>query len=255
MEANAAGAEFARRLALALNEIWSGIEEIGGQGGGAHPNLRIGVLALSPRMILAQATGELLADNATQRVEVIEGAYEQMAVALRNGEIDLIFGALRSPPPHDDLVESMLLEDPYAIVCRAGHPLLSERNVSSAMLAQYDFVFPTQGLPRRLVLDRMIESWGLRPRSTIETSCLATIVALLRTSNRLTLLSRWHVGLDGLPDVRCLESLDLPHERRVVGLTVRRDWQPTPFQAAFMNCLRRHVEGLQVRGLVARVNG
>jgi DNA-binding transcriptional LysR family regulator len=241
MDANMAGAQLARRLQLALGEIWSGIEEIGAAHLSARASLRIGVLALSPRMMLARSAGQLLSTHPQQRVEVIEGSYEQHAKALRSGGIDIIFGALRSPPPEDDLAEERLFEDPYVLVCRAGHPLAAERAIRPTHLQKYDFVVPTAGLPRRNVLDAMLARWKITPRAVVETSCLATIVALLRTSDRISLLSRWHVDLDGWSDLRWLDAVAIDHAPRFVGFTSRHDWLPTPFQREFLNLMRQSV--------------
>lgn len=236
-EANASGVELARRLALALDEIGSGIEEIGAYTSAQRANLRIGVLALSPRMILAETASELLRDQPAQRIDVIDGTYEHLATALRSGDIDAMFGALRRPTPYPDLAEAQLLEDPYTIVCRTGHPLHAAHRIGPTDLARYDFVLPTEGIPRRAVLDRLLAEWRIAPQARIETSCLATIVALLRTSDRLTLLSRWHVDLDGWSDLRRLEQMDVSHPARFVGLTMRQDWLPTPFQQRFIDAL------------------
>jgi LysR family transcriptional regulator of gallate degradation len=241
METNAVGAELARRLALAFGEIRSGIEEIGAGHMQSRAGLRVGVLALSPRMILAEAMATLLKDRPSQRVDVIEGAYEEQADALRAGAIDVIFGALRTPPPFPDIVEERMIEDPYAIVCRVGHPLARRKNIAASDLAGYDFVLPTEGLPRRAVLDRFLSVSKIKPKSRIETSCLATIVAILRTSDRLSLLSRWHAELDGWSDLFCLERIDVPHPPRFVGLSTRAGWLPTPFQREFLVLTRAAV--------------
>lgn len=241
LDVNAVGAQLARRLQLALGEIWSGIDEIGAAHSSVRPSLRIAVLALSPRMMLAQAAGALLRAHPQHRIEVVEGSYEQHAKALRSGSIDLVFGALRSPPPGDDLVEGPLFEDPYVLVCRAGHPLAVERFIRPAHLQAYDFVLPTPGLPRRDVLDSMLTRWKISPRAVVETSCLATIVALLRTSDRISLLSRWHVDLDGWSDLRWLDSIAIEHPPRYVGFTSRRDWLPTSFQREFLNLMGQSV--------------
>jgi DNA-binding transcriptional LysR family regulator len=246
MEVNTAGAELARRFQLALDEIWSGIEEIGAAHLSGRASLRVGVLALSPRMMLAQAAGTLLSPNPQHRIEVIEGSYVQQAQALRSGEIDLIFGALRSPSPHADLVEEQFFEDPYVLVCRAAHPLAKMRAVTPAQLRSFDFVLPTSGLPRRSVLDAMLKQWNIEPRACIETSCLATIVALLRTSDRISLLSRWHVDLDGWSDLRWLDAVPVEHAPRFVGITTRADWLPTPFQREFLRLMRQAVDSWKV---------
>ena len=234
---NDAGAEFARRFALAIGEIRSGIEEIG-LAGQTRASLRIGTLALTPRTLLARATAPLLEQDRTHKIEVIEGPYAQLAEALHQGAIDILVGALRAPPPHADLVEERFFEDPYAIVCRRDHPLRQIPEVTPADLARYDWIFPDQGLPRRAVLDAFLEAWNLPCHVQFETSCLATIVALLATSQRISILSHWHIELDGNPALARVENLRLDHPPRFVGITTRRSWLPTPFQAEFLRHIR-----------------
>ena len=247
-EVTGTGAELARRLSLAMGEVWSGIQEIDAIGASARTHLRIGVLALSSRTLLAEVSGALLAHQPRQKIEVIEGAWEQHAAALRQGGIDVIFGALRAPSPFDDLQEEALYEDPYALVCRTSHPLLEKQHVAPADLAGYEFVLPTQGLPRRTVLDALMEHWKIAPRAPIETSCLSTIVALLRTGDRISLLSRWQVELDGWSGLHCLDGIDVPHQPRLVGLTTREGWLPTPFQQEFLGLMRSAaIKGAEVR--------
>ena len=249
-EVTATGAELARRLSLAMGEVQSGILEIDAIGASARTHLRIGVLALSARTMLAEVSGVLLAHRPRQKIEVIEGSWEQHARDLRQGSIDVIFGALRAPSPFDDLNEEALYEDPYALVCRAGHPLLMKAEVTPADLESFEFVMPTQGLPRRVVLDALMAQWKIAPRAPIETSCLSTIVALLRTGDRISLLSRWNIDLDGWSGLRCLDKVAVPHHPRLVGLTTRAGWLPTPFQQEFLGLMRAAVKS----GTASRAN-
>jgi DNA-binding transcriptional LysR family regulator len=238
---NETGAELARRLALAVGEIRSGAEEIGAASE-ARASLRVGVLALAPRVLLAKASGAVMTEGGVQRIEVVEGPYAQIARDLNDGALDLIFGALRAPPPFADLVEEPLFEDPYAIACRHGHPLTQLRAVKPAALARFDWLHPTAGLPRRDVLDELTTAWGLSAKVQFETTCLTTITSLLASSDRLSILSRWHIDLDGR--LARVNHPPIPHARRDVGLTFRRTWLPTPFQAQFMEGLRREARAI-----------
>ncbi|MDF2116225.1 LysR substrate-binding domain-containing protein [Roseiarcaceae bacterium H3SJ34-1] len=238
---NETGAELARRLALAVGEIRSGAEEIGAASQ-ARASLRVGVLALAPRVLLARASGAVLTEGGLQRIEVVEGPYAQIASDLNDGALDLVFGALRAPPPFADLVEEPLFEDPYAIACRHGHPLTQSRVVKPSALARFDWLHPTAGLPRRDVLDELTEAWGLAAKVQFETTCLTTITALLASSDRLSILSRWHIDLDGR--LARVNLPPIPHARRDVGLTFRRNWLPTPFQAQFMEGLRKEAKAI-----------
>jgi LysR family transcriptional regulator of gallate degradation len=237
VEVNPTGAELARRLSVALTEIWCAVEEIGASLQTLRAGLRVGVLALSPSVVLADATTELLVRQPQQRIDVVEDSYENHVRALRSGDIDTIFGALRAPPVPDGLIEQRLFDDPYVLVCRETHPLAGRNVVTPRQLAQYDFVLPPQGLPRRDVLDRMLSLWAIKPKARIETSCLSTILALLRGSDRISLLSRWHVDRAQPRDLRAIKVAGSAYEPRFIGLTTRADWLPTPFQQEFIKLI------------------
>jgi len=240
MEVNPTGAELARRLSVALDEIRCAIEEVSGAPPSSSASVRVGVLALAPRAVVADAAIKLLASRPQQRIDIVEAPYEKHIAALRSGDIDLIFGALRTPPPFDDVVEERLYEDPYLLICGPSHPLARAGKVEPRQLAKYDFVFPSRGLPRRAVLDRMLAAWKIEPRACIETSCLPTIVTLLRNSDRISLLSRWHVS-----DSSGLCGVDVKGARfgpRFVGLATRAQCLPTPFQQEFLRLIRHSSE-------------
>ena len=232
---NLAGAELARRLALAIGEIRAGAEELDAATH-SRASLRVGVLALAPRSLLAEAADAVLADNGTHSIKIVEGPYAQIIQDLHYGALDLIFGALRAPPPFEELVEEPLFEDPYTIVCRRGHPLTRLPQASAEDLARYTWVHPTADLPRRTVLDKMITDWGLDQNISFETNCLSTITSFLSASDRLSILSKKHVEAD-----QRLASVNHPpieHEPRHVGLTIRKNWLPTPLQSRFLENLR-----------------
>ncbi|MDF2114420.1 LysR family transcriptional regulator [Roseiarcaceae bacterium H3SJ34-1] len=249
-ELTQAGREFARRLVLAGQEIWSAMEEIGGAQS-SRKSLRIGALVLSPRLILAEALEAALAEQPSYTVEIIEGSYEELVVLLRDGSIDVIFGALRAPPPFSDLSETPLQPDPYVVAARRGHPLSKLKRIKVRDLSGYDFVFPTAGL-RHDVLMNLIAQWKLTPKAQVHTSWLPTIIALIRSSDRLAVLSQWHVETDGTSDIQSLDGLRVPHEDRYVGLTSRSSWLPTPFQACFVGALQKmtrlRTDGAQAAG-------
>ena len=241
---NEVGAELSRRLALAIGEIRAGAEELD-TASTSRASLRVGVLALAPRSLLAKAADVVLADNGMQSIEVVEGPYAQIVRDLHDGALDLIFGALRAPPPFEELVEESLFEDPYTIVCRRGHPLTRLTQASAADLAPYNWVHPTADLPRRAVLDKITGDWSLKQNINFETNCLATITALLSASDRLSILSLQHIEID-----QRLERVNHPpiqHEPRHVGFTIRKTWLPTAFQLKFIEHLR--FQGKNYRGI------
>src|SRR5579862_2913662 len=232
---SAAGAELVRHFALASIEITNGLEELAHHRGAAGRTMTIGALPLAPKRHLAKVTERLLQRHAPSRLSIIEANYDELVIALRNGTIDLIFGALRSPPPFGDLREDALFEDPYGIVCRKDHPLTRRKRLAIAHLRDHDWVFPTASLPRRAILDDVIAAWDLSRRVEIETNSLGALIADLMASDHLSLLPR---AFDDHSDVLTILPIAVPHPPRLVGLTTRQDWLPTDFQADFIAMIK-----------------
>ncbi len=233
-----AGAELARRFALACVEITVGLDEISASRGAAAITMTLGVLPLAPKYLLAEVTKALLNTQPHARIIIQEGDYDELVVGLRSGTIDAIFGALRQPPPFADLGEESLFDDPYGIVCRRGHPLTALARPKAAALKGYDWVFPTTSLPRRAVLDEVIAAWKLSPRVQIETNSLGALVADLVVSDRISLLPRAAIHSDDRANRLAILDIKVPHRLRTVGLTTRSDWLPTEFQAEFLTMVR-----------------
>ncbi|MCK9914012.1 LysR family transcriptional regulator [Microbacteriaceae bacterium K1510] len=233
-----AGAELARRFAVASVEIKAGLDELAAQRGSAATSMTIGLLVLAPKRLLSSAAEKVLESHPKARLKLREASYQELVNELRNGTIDVIFGALRAPPPFGDVREEALFEDPYCVVCRRNHPLARVKRPRRADLRAYDWIFPTASLPRRAVLDDLIGKWRLSSRLQIETDSLGAVTSLLAVSDRLSLLPRNYVfGEDRSAQLKILD-VPVPHARRMVGLTTRRDWLPTALHAAFVDRLR-----------------
>lgn len=237
---SATGAELARRFALAAAEVRAAREELALARGSAAATVVIGVLALAPVRLVARAAEAVLRAHPGARVTIREASYASLADALRSGALDLIFGALRAPPPFDDLAEAALFDDPYRIACRRGHPLAGRRDLTPADLRPYGWVVPTAPLPRRAVVDRVRAAWDLPAGVDVEADSLGGVVAVLAETDRLSLLPRLGVARDGAggPDDLAVLDLAVPHPRRVVGITTRTDWLPTALQAELLERLR-----------------
>lgn len=217
-----AGREAARLLSLAASDLAQGIAE-------ARPSadrLVLGVLPLTPRRPLAQAVARAAAAGGPG-LSIVEGDYGTLADRLRSGRVDALFGALRTPPPFADLVERPLAADPFAIALAAGHPLAA--GASAAALAETGWVVPGADMPRRRVVEALFATLPGRPRVVLETSSLEMTVAALREAGCAALLSAAQIAAQ--PGLAAL-SWPLPRGAdRVVGLTLRADWRPTPGQA------------------------
>ena len=78
---------------------------------------------------------------------------------------------------------------------------------------------------------------AVSPRAQIETNSLGTLVADLAISDHLSLLPQAYIRADDHSTLATVNVL-VPHAKRIVGMTIRRDWLPTIFQSELVKRIR-----------------
>lgn len=223
---------------LAMVELRQARDEITARKGGHGGRIAIGSMPLSRSAILPSAINGLLAEAPETSVSVVDGPYTDLLFGLRQGDIDVLIGALRDPVPVDDVVQEKLFDDPLAVVGRLHHPLMHKRNITREDLAACAWIVPRRGAPTREYFERMFPEGGPRPKSLIVTGSLILIRRMLSTSNQLTIISRHQIlQEEKYGELRRL-PVDLPDSGRPIGLTTRRGWSPTSVQKDFISRLR-----------------
>lgn len=234
-----AGSIVIRRAKLALSEIRQAREEIESLQGIASGQLRVGVLPLARIRLVPQAVHRLLQEQKHAQVAVQDGLYGALLNDLRCGDIDVIVGTIRVPPPVDDIASEEFFQDDVAIVTRADHPVQKRRNVTLKGLLKQDWVLPFKGVPLRSRFEAMLEQESLPlPASVIETNSLAVLRTLLLEGNRFALVSRHQIFLEETTGLLKAVSLPLACATRPVGLTLRKDFAPTPLMRELMKHMR-----------------
>jgi DNA-binding transcriptional LysR family regulator len=172
-------------------------------------------------------------------ISVIDGRYEDLLHGLRYSEIDILIGALRNPPPIDDVQEEAVFDDELALIVRADHPLTRKKHVSLEDLTRYPWITPREGSPTRTIFEGLFANrHSARPKSIVEASSLVLIRRLLMDSDRITLISSHQTRHEQEMGLLVPLPFDLGDTRRPIGLTTRRDWHPTATQLEFLEALR-----------------
>lgn len=240
-----AGRRLARGIRLAYAEIAAGIAETRADRGTRTGRLVVGAMPLCRALLLPAALAELMREAPDAAIDVVEGSRRELVEPLRDGLIDLMIGALRDAIA-TDLTQHPLFTDRLVIVARAGHPLAGSGAVSRDDLARFPWVIGRVGTPLRGLWERLFEGSPL-PVAPIECGSVMVIRGILRDSDLLTLLSPDQVAME--VESGMLAAIDVPADlpSRVIGVTTRAGWHPTPLQARFLDLLRaeRSVLGLQ----------
>ena len=229
----------ARYANLAFAEIHQGMQELNELRGSMRGTLVIGSLPLAMAYLVPHAVTLLLQEFPETKIQIVDGPYEEQLHALLNAQLDLIVGALRKPSPSIGVVQEALFEDPLFVVLRHEHPLSQRTSVSPMELAQLDWIAPRQGTPARAAFTGFFQDEGITPpEHVIECSSLIAIRSLLLESDRAALLPAQQVALEIKAGQLALMPRPLMGTSRAIGLTVRKDWQPTLVQERFLQILR-----------------
>ncbi|MDF2368832.1 LysR family transcriptional regulator [Sneathiella sp.] len=235
-----AAAEVCARYAmLAFAELTQGYMEIKEYKGIDSGRIVIGTMPLARTYILPTAINRVLENRPGLQISVVDGRYEDLLHGLRYSEIDILIGALRNPPPIDDVAEEAIFEDELALIVRAGHPLTKKRKITIDELAGYPWITPREGSPTRNKFEELFSKRQLPlPEIVIEASSLVLIRGLLMETDRITILSAHQTRHEQEQGLLVQLPFDLSDTRRPIGLTTRQDWHPTTTQAELVETLR-----------------
>ena len=240
--------KLALRTRLAFAEIAQAQAEVAAAHGTGSGATVIGAMPLARSVLVARAVLEFASLRPEHGLTILDGPYESMLGALRRGSADVLVGALRDPIPYEDIVQEHLFEDPLAIVVGAQHPLAGGGAPTLAALAPFPWIAPRRGSPLRRHFDALQARLGGPPAvAPIECNSLIAARSMLLASERVMLLSEHQIQ----HELVTRQLVALPHPlgavTRAIGLTVRRDWQPTAVQAQLVEGLRRHARASSSR--------
>jgi len=233
-----AGERRARGFGLAMAELRSGLAEVAAWQGKAAGRIVVGAMPLSRARWLPETILRFTRTHPGVDVAVVEGSHSELSGPLRDGEIDLMLGALREAAVLDDLRQEAVFEDQPALVMRAGHPLL-ELAIDGATLGHYHWILPARDTPlRHYWEDMMRRAGGEPPHVAIECGSVLTVRQLLLGSDALTLLSPAQLAVELQAGVLATRPTPIP-VRRTIGITTRNGWRPTAPQGAFVTLLQQ----------------
>lgn len=237
-----AGRRTVRAFRLARAELQAGLVELEAIKGRETGRIAVGAMPLSRARLLPAAVSAFHHAHPEVRIAISEGSFAELIEPLRDGELDLIIGALREPSPGEDVVQQPLFDDRPVVIGRAAHPAI-QTGGSIAALAGYAWIVPAPGTPLRLQWERMFADAGrATPPVPIECGSVITIRQLLIESDFLTLLSPDQVAVE--LEARWLAKIcDAPEGlTRTIGVTTRTGWRPTTMQQHFLDALHAAVQ-------------
>lgn len=240
------GQLLARRFKLAQVELRSAAAELSSLTGREVDQITVGAMPLCRARLLPTAIAEFKRAHNNVEIVVLEGSYSDLVGPLRDGEVDLMLGAMREEGQGDDLLQQPLFEDRPVVLGRAGHPLTEAgRPPSLQQLADFEWVLPGEGAPLRREWRRLFDEAGVRPpKVAIESGSVMLIRQLLVEGEYLTLLSPDQVAVELEAGWLVQIAGKFDRAKRTIALTTRASWRPTRLQAAFLSSIKASANAL-----------
>ncbi|MCF4997969.1 LysR family transcriptional regulator [Pseudomonas syringae] len=223
----------------ALNELRHIETDLTALRGALQGVVHVGALPLGRTRILPEAIVRLMAEHPKIQVITNESPFDLLATELRAGDVDFIFGALRSPSYASDLTGVSLLTEDMVMLARCDHPLYS-KTVLREDLSAAQWVLPRAGSPARKMLDECFRRFGIAPpRPVVETGDMAIIRGLLLRSDMLAAVSAHQLEQEIASGELCILPLELQQTTRAIGLTYRNGCLHSPVAMALMDMIRQ----------------
>ena len=125
------GRRVVRSFRLARAELEAALSELENLKGRETGRIAIGAMPLSRARLLPAAVTAFHRHYPQCRIAIVEGSWAELIEPLRDGDLDLLIGALRDPSPGDDVVQRPLFDDRPIVLGRTGHPLSGARPCSA----------------------------------------------------------------------------------------------------------------------------
>ncbi|MDB5722719.1 MAG: LysR family transcriptional regulator, partial [Alphaproteobacteria bacterium] len=229
------GLAIARRFRLAEAELRAALADLEALQGREVGRISVGAMPLSRARLLPNALAAFHRDHPQAAVTIVEGSHAELVGPLRDGEIDLMLGALRDGPVGDDLDQQPLFRDRPVILGGARHPLLTSPGPASVeALAGFSWIVPAEGTPLRSQWRQMFVGSGVEPPPVaIECGSVIVVRQLLVQGDYLTLLSPDQVAVELEAGWLARIGPAPGDPSRLIGITTRVAWRPTRLQRRF----------------------
>lgn len=195
------------------------------------------VIACVPSMAYQQLPHVIQAYAARfprNRVRLLDRSSAQVAEAVRSGEAELGIGLKLGTNP--DLVEAVMLRDPFVLYCRTDHPASGCNEIGWKDLRDFDLVAISGASGNRALLDHQLRRHGIDLSGRFEVEHPSTAISLVAAGVGAAVLPAATLLAGTFPDVRRV-ALKQPVLQRTIVRFVRRGVTLSPAAQAFHDML------------------
>ncbi|WP_172122041.1 LysR family transcriptional regulator [Devosia sp. 919] len=246
-----AGQVLAEGLSQALRELDYAMDDLAAHVETARPTIAIGCLGFARLVLIPLAISNSPAKESSLVLRVIDDTFPVMAAKLRAGELDYLICTKKAGVDTRGLEAENLFQTRFAVACRRSHPLATARRVLVEDLARFEWILPLPQTPLRLACDEVFKDTGLPNGISVETRSAALSFAMLRSSDRLMIVSEHEMQAGGNGTDLVALPFSLPIPPREVVIYRREAFFAPPHHARFLDHLRAVAATLSLPGCSA----
>lgn len=228
IELTESGRALAKHARLIESQLAEARSEVIGIAAGKVGQARVGAGPSWLSRHLPDSISRVMAQGLDIHFIVDTGYPHRLIQRLRQGELDVVIGALPENRIDPDLRFSRLTSDVIKVVGRKDHPLLRKRERTLADYAAQRWILPGQHELVRLRLARVFTQVGLpEPVIAVETDSLSLQLAMLKTSDCLAMSTMHTIALHSAQGIVLIDHSQL-QLRREAGIIRRRHADMSP---------------------------
>jgi DNA-binding transcriptional LysR family regulator len=204
---------------------------------GAVGELRIGAPPIVAGRFLSSAIARFIRENPNCVVEMRTGLVHELRTMLERGQVDLVLGPESLADPSDGLDFAPLIDDRVGIMCRAGHPLTSRKQVMPSDLEAQVWLAHSRGsLLRQQTEAAMMASDVKSMHIVCETDSIRSVLEIVGSTDLITTMPRI-TSASYLEDRLVFLDFDHPQFHRPLGYIRRTKTSPNPIEDRFLEML------------------
>src|SRR4051812_19669737 len=147
------------------------------------------------------------------------------------------------------------MDEANSILVRAGHPLLSEEQVTVEELRRYDLVLLTITQRVGQGIENLLSALGFVSTTSLRSSSYGFIREMLHGTDLLSVMPRLMLVADLMRGTLRVVQLPIAAANRPAGLILPRTRALPPAGGVFVSCLRAYVAELAARGMTVPITG
>jgi DNA-binding transcriptional LysR family regulator len=231
----ALGREFLPKAHALLEDFDASLLSISGMAQKTSGLITVACVPTAAHYFMPQALATYSLKFPHIKVKIVDEPANVVLTSVLAGDADL--GLAFGRDLGDDISFDLLMEDPYVVACRPGHPLAQKTHVEWSELQPYPFIRAGNNNGNRLLIDLSLSHGKAAPNWLYEVQHLSSSLPLVEAGLGISVVSTLLMRLNHNPNI-AFRPLGNPTLSRKIGILRRAGVTLAPAAQAFYSVLK-----------------